>query len=53
MIAHELFGVMLAVVAGAVIISAISPGSQAGAVIGQSAAGFSQVIQAMKGAQGG
>lgn len=49
---HEFFGVLLALVVGGVIVSAISPGSQAGAVIGQSASGFATDIQAMKGTQG-
>ncbi len=52
MLAHEFFGVLMAIVAGAVIVSAFSPGSQAGAVIGQSSAGFANVISAMKGSQG-
>lgn len=51
MVWHELFGVLALVVTGAIVISAIQPGTETGTVIGTSATGFSRIIATMKGNQ--
>lgn len=52
MIWHELAGIAIAIVGLAVFATAVQPGSQTGAVIGQSASGFANVISAAKGSGG-
>jgi hypothetical protein len=50
---HELAGIALAVVGLAVFATAVQPGSQTGAILGQATGGFANVISAAKGASGG
>jgi threonine/homoserine/homoserine lactone efflux protein len=49
MLGHEIVGVFMAIVVGAVVISALSPGSNTATVLSSSATGFSSVLTAMKG----